>query len=175
MNLPRLLKAFTVGIICLFIVITLFSLVIPSNIKVSRLTVINNTTPAAVYEQISNLKNWKNWHPVFKNDSAIVTFTDPLKNACDISYNGTTTHVAITSLSAQQIDLVLLSKKQNDIKVEIRLSNLPGQQSVQVEWKAITKLNWYPWEKFFGIFLDKLSGPGYEAALTGLKDFLESK
>ena len=175
MNLLRLLKAFIVGIGCLFIVITLFSLVIPSNIKVSRITVINNTTPAAVYEQVSNLKNWKNWHPVFTSDSAIVSFTDPLKNACDISYDGSTTHVAITSLSAQQVNLLLLSKKQNDINVEIRLTNLPGQQSVQVEWRALTKLNWYPWDKFFGIFLDKLSGPGYEAALTGLKYFLELK
>jgi len=175
MNILRLLKAFIVGIGCLFIIITLFSLVIPSNIKVSRITVINNTAPTSVYEQISNLKNWKNWHPVFKSDSAIVTFPDPLKNACDISYNGTTTHVAITSLSAPQVNLLLLSKKQNDINVEIHLTNLSGQQSVQVEWRALTKLNWYPWEKFFGIFLDKLSGPGYEAALTGLKDFLESK
>jgi len=171
----RLVKAFLAGAIGLFIVMTLLSLLIPSKVKVSRTVLINNTSRAKVFEQVATLTNWKNWHPVFKNDSAIVTFTDPLKNACDISYNGTTTHVAITSLSAQQIDLVLLSKKQNDIKVEIRLSNLPGQQSVQVEWKAITKLNWYPWEKFFGIFLDKLSGPGYEAALTGLKDFLESK
>lgn len=175
MNLLRLLKAFIVGFVCLFFVITLFSLVIPSTVKVSRITVINNVTPAEVYEQIAYLQNWKNWHPVFKSDSATVTFADSAHKTCDVVYNGTTTHLSLTFLDTVLIKFDLLTKKQNDTKVEMHLTNLQGQQSVQVEWRASTKLRWYPWDKFYGIFLDKLSGPGYEAALSGLKDFLESK
>jgi hypothetical protein len=174
MNLLRLLKALLVGLTGLFIVITLFSLIIPSTVRVSRATVITNVSPAEVYRQVADLKNWKNWHPVFKTDSAVVTFTDTSNKACDIEYNGSTTHLSIVSLEPAAIKLDLRSKKQNEILVEVHLTNLPDQQSVQVEWRALNRLSWYPWEKFYGIFLDKLSGPGYEAALTGLKEFLES-
>jgi hypothetical protein len=34
-------------------------------------------------------------------------------------------------------------------------------------------MKWYPWEKFSGIFVDKMTGPGYQAALNELKDFVE--
>ncbi|MEO6721284.1 MAG: SRPBCC family protein [Ferruginibacter sp.] len=175
MKLLRLLKAFFIGFICLFIVITIFSLIIPSNIKVSRVTVINNVTPGRVYAQIANLQNWKNWHPVFKSDSAIVTFTDSGRRSCDIVYSGSTTHLSITSLDPGAIKFDLRSGNENPIHVEMHLTGLPDQKSVQVEWRALTRLHWYPWEKFYGIFIDKLSGPGYEAALKGLKDFLELK
>jgi hypothetical protein len=68
----RLIKAFLVGAIGLFIVITLLSLLIPSTVKVSRTTLINNTTSAKVLDQVVNLSNWKNWHPVFKNSDTNV-------------------------------------------------------------------------------------------------------
>jgi hypothetical protein len=36
-------------------------------------------------------------------------------------------------------------------------------------------MKWYPWEKAKGIFLDKVSGPQYEAALANLKKAVETK
>jgi hypothetical protein len=42
-----------------------------------------------------------------------------------------------------------------------------------VEWRSLTRLHWYPWEKFYAIFMDKITGPGYEAALNGLKEIVE--
>ena len=56
---------------------------------------------------------------------------------------------------------------------EICLTPVPMQTGTQVEWKSVVKLKWYPWEKMYGIFVDKLTGPGYEAALNGLKNYLE--
>lgn len=81
-------------------------------------------------------------------------------------------------LSPQKSDstatrFLLQAEGENDVENEVVILPLPTQQAVQVEWRAITKLSWYPWQKFYGIFVDQLTGPGYEAALNNLKLFLE--
>ena len=174
MNILRLLKAFLVGVTGLFIVITLFSLLIPSTVQVSRATVISNVTMARVNEQVGSLGNWKNWHPLFKSDSAAITF-NASKTACDIVYNGNHSRLTIKSTDSSVVQFDLMAKGENNIHNQIILTQLPGQQSIQVEWQALNKLRWYPWEKFYGIFIDKLTGPGYDAALAGLKSYLETK
>jgi hypothetical protein len=87
------------------------------------------------------------------------------------------------------------SKKNNltiteDFPEGIKLSlNRPGEKPVEnsililpveeagtyhVEWRSLTRLKWYPWEKFAGIFVSDITGPGYEAALEGLKKYIEN-
>ncbi|MBK7088132.1 MAG: hypothetical protein IPH56_04180 [Chitinophagaceae bacterium] len=44
----------------------------------------------------------------------------------------------------------------------------------QVQWRSFTKLKWYPWEKFRGLFLEKMIGESYKAALNALKTKLEN-
>lgn len=172
----RLVKAFLFGITGLFIVITLLSLLITSKVKTSRVIIINNTTVEKVFEQTANLKNWKNWHPVFKPGATVINIIDTSigKNAaCDIVYNNKTTHLVITAADTSSIKFNLQSNSAKDIENDLVISSLPQQNSVQVEWRVLNNLHWYPWEKFYAIFLDKITGPGYEAALNGLKTLLE--
>jgi hypothetical protein len=172
----RFIKAFLFGITGLFIIITLISLLIPSNVKVSRMVVINNTTINRVYRQTADLTNWKNWHPMFKPGVAIINFGNITtgKNAsCDIVYNNKTTHLKITAADSSSVKFLLQSKGENDIENNIILNAMPLPQSVQVEWRTITKLHWYPWDKFYAIFIDKMAGPGYEAALNNLNAYIE--
>jgi hypothetical protein len=174
--MKRLIKAFLFGIAGLFIMITILSLLIPSNVKVARVVVINNTTAGKIYQQTGNLRNWKNWQPMFKPGVAVVNFgniTEGKKASCDIVYNNKTTHLAITAADTSSVKFLLQSKGGNDIENNIILSPLPSSQSVHVEWRTVTKLHWYPWDKFYAIFLDKMSGPGYEAALSNLNDYIE--
>ena len=172
----RFIKAFLFGITGLFIIITLLSLLITSNVRVIRTTVINNTTTDKPYQQIIDLKNWKNWHPIFKKGVATIIFTVSSvgKNAaCDIVYNNKTTHLLITDADTTSIKFILQSQGENDIENAITITPIKTSGEVRVEWRALTKLHWYPWEKFYAIFLDKITGPGYDAALNGLKDFIE--
>ena len=172
----RFIKAFLFGITGLFIIITLISLLIPSNVKVSRVMVINNTTINKVYHQTADLTNWKNWHPMFATGVAIINFGNITtgKNAsCDIVYNNKTTHLKITSADSSSVEFILQSLGENDIENNIILNTMPLPQTVQVEWRTITKLHWYPWDKFYAIFIDKMSGPGYEAALNNLNAYIE--
>ena len=171
----RLIKAFLAGITGLFVVTTLLSLLIPSSVKVSRVVLISNTTTANVYTQIATLYNWKNWHPVFKSNDAVVTFPKADKNVyCEISYNNKVTKLTVIAADTSSVKFILQSAGENDIENEIAVAPVPGQKNVQVQWNAYNILKWYPWEKFYGIFIDKLTGPGYDAALNGLKEYLES-
>jgi len=56
----------------------------------------------------------------------------------------------------------------------IRVLPLSDSGRVQAEWSVLVRLKWYPWEKFYGIFIEKISGQGYEDALSSLKAYVEN-
>jgi hypothetical protein len=56
---------------------------------------------------------------------------------------------------------------------QFTLIEMKHGETTQVEWLAVANLKWYPWEKFAGIFMDQMAGPGYEAALRDLKAHCE--
>lgn len=173
----RFIKAFIFGIVGLFGIITLLSLLIPSNVRVSRTTVINFTSKDQLLQQTADLKNWQHWHPMFKAGVAIINYgtVSAGKNAaCDIIYNGKTTHLVINNTDTASVEFSLQSPSENDVQNAIAFIPMPSANDTRVEWRANTKMHWYPWEKFYAIFIDKLTGPGYDVALKGLKEFMES-
>lgn len=172
----RLIKAFVFGLVGLFIMITLISLLITPNVRVSRAVSISNTNLQSIYQQTANLKNWQNWHPIFKPGIAAINFEDSSigKNAaCTIIYNNKSTHLIITDADSNGVKFLLQSAGENDIKNEINFTTLTTSKDITIDWTALTHLRWYPWEKFYAIFIDKITGPGYEDALNGLKSYLE--
>src|SRR5260221_13231604 len=97
----RFIKAFIVGLVGLFIIITLLSLLLPSNVRVSRAVVMNSTT-GKVYTQIADLKNWKNWQPLFASDSAIIVFS-PAGSEAVITYKSRQIHITITATDSTAV------------------------------------------------------------------------
>ena len=173
----RLVKAFLIGATGLFMIITILSLLIPSRARVSRTVLIDNVTKEKIYAQVYDLQNWKNWHPSFAPGVATVNFgklTAAMDGGCDIVYNNKTTHLIITRTDTTVIAFTLTAPGENDILNEIHFHSIDGQQT-RVDWDAVTHLHWYPWDKFYAIFIDKLTGPGYETALNALKHFMEGK
>lgn len=174
----KMIKAFLVGIAGLFVMVTLLSLLITSTPSVSRTVVINNASLEKVNAEIADLGNWKHWHPAFISPEATVTYPANTKGAgaaCDILYNHKTTHLSITQADSTAIRFLLTAKGENEISNQLLLTPVTGAAQIKVDWVATTHLHWYPWEKFYAIFMDKLTGPGYEAALNGLKLFVETK
>jgi hypothetical protein len=171
----RLIKLVFVGAACLFIVITLISLLLPSEVKVSRAVVIS-APQDKIYDDIADLRNWKNWHPSFQTDSILIDYSTPSfgKGAyCNILYHSQQTHLQITDADSSSIKFLTQLNGTNDIDNEIRIIPVRAFNSYQVEWRATTQLHWYPWDKFYGIFIDKLTAQGYQNALDDLKDSLE--
>jgi hypothetical protein len=174
----RYIKAFLIVAAGLFLVVTLLSLLIPSHVKVSRTTVINSSATDKIYAQVYELKNWKNWHPMFASDSAAITFGNTSAGAnasCDITYNNKKVQLLINKTDSNSVQFTLSSDGENDISNQVIFYPLTASNETRVDWNATTHLHWYPWEKFYAIFLDKLTGSGYEMALAGLKQWVEKK
>jgi hypothetical protein len=169
-TLMNIIKLILTGAIGLFIIMLLLSLLIPSTIRVSRNVLINNATVEEVSPQVKNLDNWKNWHPAFKAENTTITIVE---SSAEIKYNGKTARLIINSIDSNSVKFILQSPGENDVLNEMHFIPLPPGNAVKIDWLAINKLKWYPWEKFYGIFVDKLTGPSYETALQGLKAYFE--
>lgn len=174
--MARLIKGFLFVFVGLFIVITLFSLLIPSQVVVTKGLAINSN-PKKVFSEISDLQNWKHWLPVFKTDSVVLHFSagNGLHSSCEWESSGKMNKFFIDSLNADKIEVVLTRPGENDVRNMIRIFPLADSNSVQVEWRAVTKLKWYPWQKFQGLFIERMSGESYDEALKGLKSYVEGK
>lgn len=167
----RLLKSFFITILGFFLVITLVSLLMPSKVITTR-TVSINAKASDVMAQIQNLNNWPNWHPLFSDPQFKIMQTSDGKVAT-WSLNGETNKLHLISASHEQAVFHLISSGENTQENKISILQFKDSSAVQVEWSALTHLKWYPWEKFSGIFVDKITGAGYEAALHELKTYLE--
>ncbi len=170
----RLIKGVLVIISSLFLIITLFSLLIPSTVRISRAVVINNTHATTIVQQLLPFENWKNWHPIFTTDSA--TYHRGEKDSSfHLLHRQQDILLELLKSDSAAIHFLVKVKGENDVQNEILMHSLPAQEAVQVEWRTITTLKWYPWEKFYGIFLDQLTGASYEGALNALKVYIESR
>ena len=172
----RLFKGFIIALTGLFIFISILSLFIPSKVIVTKSVVIN-AGAGKVFAEISNLQNWKHWQPVFRKDSAAIKFdrdSPGVSNSCEWESKGKKNKFIIKTQKDNVLTASLLRVGDNEILNVIRVLPLPDNNQVQVEWNVMIKLKWYPWEKFYGIFIEKISGQGYEDALNSLKEYAEN-
>jgi len=172
----RLFKGFFIVLAGLFIFITLLSLFIPSKLMVTRAVIINAKADK-VFDQISDLQNWKHWQPVFIRDSANIKFdkdANGISNSCTWESKGKDNKMLITEKKGNAIAATLLRQGENDVLNTISILPLADSNQVQAEWNVLIKLKWYPWEKFYGLFIEKISGQGYEDALNSLKAYIEN-
>lgn len=171
----KLIKGFIIAIVGLFVFISILSLFIPSRVLITRGVVIN-AYAAKVLAQVSDLQKWKNWQPVFKNDSAKISFTRDLNGeskSCEWISGGKKNIITITGETKNTVNASLAREGENAVLNTIKILPLADSNQVQAEWNVQIKLNWYPWEKFSGIFIEKITGQGYEDALNSLKDYCE--
>jgi hypothetical protein len=174
-NLKRMrsIKMFVIvvaGMLACLGVVTLF---LPSKVTVSK-SILINATGAEVAKEIETFKNWKDWYPAFqnqhivvatsqKNDSSFVTLTDERQRKLSMS---------MIKSGPRNIDILLLAEDKKNITYQFIFS--PGRNGqTQVTWNINTTLDWYPWKKIAGIFLDKVTGPQYQEALQNLKSAVE--
>ncbi len=172
----RLFKGFFIVLLGLFVVVTIMSLFIPSKIMVTKGVVIN-ADAEKVLAEIKNLQNWKHWQPVFMVDSSNLTFKDEengIFKTCEWESKGKKNKITIKSQSKEGVNVSLNREGENEVLNTITVLPLSDTNQVQVDWNVLIKLKWYPWEKFYGIFIEKITGDGYEAALNSLKKHVEA-
>lgn len=172
----RIVKGFLIVVAGFFTLITLISLLIPSTVVTVK-SVSVHASQEKIVAAIKDLEEWKKWHPVFQQENNNIMISQPSEGVnakATWLQNGKTNDITITNVSPQGIQFNV--NRQGENPVETSLTALPVQEpnTLQVEWKAVTRLKWYPWEKFGGIFVSEMTGPGYEQALNSLKKFIEN-
>lgn len=168
----RFIKQAIIGIIGLSVVVTLFSLLLPSETH-GRRGIVINAEPGMILTEINDFNNWKNWHPNFNSDSVPVKATIT-KNSCDIERSGKIDHYEIIASTDSSVIVLLQRKGENDIKHIFTLSKDAAGMGTYVDWKFISHLKWYPWEKFSGFFTESFTAPGMMLGLEKMKQHIEA-
>ena len=160
----RILKLFIISVIVLFLILTAFSSLLPSQVRISRATDITASSQL-VRLQLEELKEWEHW-----NEYVMAL---PQKT------------ITVDSIYSKELSVSIIDTSQELIKTKWRQQNgkaFPGifrlidhGSVTTVQWYFEFKLKWYPWEKFGSIIYDKQLGPFMEKSLNNLKRLLEKE
>lgn len=167
----KLVKAFLAGIAGLCVFVLLLSLLFPSRPRVQRTVLITGRPVDSVMYYLRDLRQWPAWHPLFSGGSAAPE-GEVTENRLACQVRGQAVQFTRNKVDRQSVEIQITSADEHPITCQITCTPLTDLQQVRVDWVATHQLSWYPWQKFYAIFLDKLAGPGYEAALEGLRQHL---
>ncbi len=161
----RLVKLGLISIVVLFVVIFCISLLIPSQVRISR--AINITAPKdSLTHYLCDLRQWPKWNTLITNQE----LTNPL-----YSNNAFTSDRLQVRLKQAEADTITTIWRQGTGRETSSGFNLhTAGNTIVVQWYFDFQLNWYPWEKFGSIIFDKQLGPPMEQSLGELKKKLET-
>jgi hypothetical protein len=160
----RFVKLALISAVVLCIVIYLFSLIIPSKIRISR--AVNISVPKdSLVAAVADLRQWHLWNELVENPD--------LTNKHFSSNEFSSATLTVTK-EAQVGDTLLTAWHQQNARVLTSGFVWVGSDGQLVlQWYFDVKLRWYPWEKFGSIVFDKQLGPPMEKSLANLKKLLE--
>ena len=161
----RFVKLALISAVILSIVIYLFSLIIPSTIRISR--AVNIAVPRdSLVKALADLRQWQHWNELTNNPD----LTN--KQVTENEFSSATLKV---TKQAQVGDTLLTAWQQQNARVLTSGFIWMGTDGQLVlQWYFDIKLRWYPWEKFGSIVFDKQLGPPMEKSLANLKKLLET-
>ncbi|MDQ6902500.1 MAG: SRPBCC family protein [Bacteroidota bacterium] len=171
----RSVKLFIVAVVILLAFLFVITLFLPSKVTVSKSTTIN-AGENKVMAQLIDFNNWKNWYPAIQDENVSVNISPANKNLLEIYSITKHGKLSITLLVSKK-DSVTFSVAQGEKNNQTyQFAMVPnGEAKTLLTWNINVDLGPYPWKKFIGIFLDKISGPSYDDALQKLKTAAEIK
>jgi len=168
----RFVKFAVFGLITLFVVLTAISLLLPSNLRISR--VVNVSSPRArTAAVLSDLRSWEDWNRFIRNV--------PLTN----KHYSSPAYGAGASLSSDQYTIRETAADTNGIVLQwdlkggkhyaggFDLLSVNGD-SLAVQWWFDLHFRWYPWEKMGAFVYDRKLGPVMEESLDSLREYLKN-
>jgi|HubBroStandDraft_5_1064220.scaffolds.fasta_scaffold181022_2 hypothetical protein len=166
------------ALVALWLVLVLIGFLLPGHYRVERSVVIN-AKPAAIYPLVGDLRAWQKWGVWFARDPAM-----------QIEYSPATTEVGAWSQwkSKSQGDgkmIISATHPDDDFEYSMVFSDIgmvshgtmalaadPGGTRVTMAMDGDLGRN--PVYRWFGVFMNKLVGPDFEAGLANLKRVSES-
>ena len=166
----KLLKLIIASILLLSLIITIISLFIPSNVRISKAVQIYSSKES-VMQQIRDPKNWKNWYPgagspdfFYENDTIKGLILSETKRQ----------YIILTSIKEDEVTAVYILRNRKT-PTGWQIVSATNSNSVTVQWYIDFHLRWYPWEKFTSFLFEKVYNPQLQRGLDNLKAFAESR
>jgi len=151
---------------------TTFNLFISSDYEFERSVEIEAPIES-VYNQVADLKNWKNWVVWLEQDTSLsVTFSEESR--------GKGARMEWTASGGTKESIEILSANLEGITTSLNVGN--RTQNGFFKFKEIeggTKVTWgrkgeMPFfARYMTLFIDKMAGPDYESGLKKLKEICE--
>lgn len=174
----KIIKGILVAIVLIAAIITVVGFLSPSQVQVIRSLKIN-TPSEVIHAQINNLKNWNNWSPWYKMDTAVIIDYNGIDAGPGASYawasenrNVGTGDMTIISSSKDSI-ILTMNFMENGSGTAI-FTFMGSDSSTLVAWTMRMDMGGNPIKRAFGLLMDKMLGPDFEKGLTNLKSFTES-
>ncbi|TCZ70145.1 SRPBCC family protein [Flaviaesturariibacter aridisoli] len=149
----RILKLGLISAFLLFLLWTLLSLLIPSNVRISKATNLA-AAPADVWTLVRDSSQWRRWHPWFSDSST------EMAKAVRFRWEERSDSLARVTLTHPGV---------RDLHNGFRLYQYPNSDSLTLQWYIDFHLRWYPWEKFSSLFFESSYGSTMQAGLERLK------
>lgn len=163
----RILKLGLISIVVLFVVTFLLSLLIPSQVRISRAINIGIVKDSLV-PLLADMQKWKQWNEMVRNQE----FTN--KKFSHDSLISDQLKVNIALVTPDSIRTFWQYKKNEIISSGFNLLQ-PLVDTTVVQWYFDFRLKWYPWEKFGSIIFDQQLGPSMEISLENLRKLVHKK
>ena len=157
----KVIKLAVISFVFVFIMATLFSLMVPSHLRISKAVNVA-ADKDSIFSLINNKSNWPRWHPAFQQGKSV---DEVLAN----------NKIIITPLIKTD-SLVTMQWKQADKRPVIngwQLHHLPSSDSLALQWYMDFDLQWYPWQKFGSLFYENIYGSMMEKGLTNIKSTVQ--
>ena len=163
----KFIKLAILSFVFLFLLLTAFSLFIPSQVQLSKALKMN-TQPDSLWHVVDDFRTWGLWNTLFPG----LSMETP-----EFTGTGMKTMDAEVEWESRQPELhVSLIKRGNrkPIRSGWKIVNDGLTGSINVQWYIEIKLRWYPWEKFAGMLYEKSYGDKLMEGLINLKSILEN-
>jgi hypothetical protein len=148
----RLIKLGVISAVAFFLLLSAFTFLLPSQIRISRaIDISSNSVKVLPFVQQLNL--WKGWNLYLQNDS-------------------TKFNIALLQVTDTLVTSRWRVKDKTFSSALAIFENRPGTTTVQ--WYFDIKLHWYPWEKIASIVYDQQMGSIMQESLVKLKAHIES-
>ena len=168
----RVIKLAILSFIFLFLLVTTISFFIPSHIRISRATDINNKK-SEVMSFIADPLKWKEWYP--GADSLGILYIEGKPKGILLDRSGL--HGLSILNSNDSIVTVVEVGNTSTQRMEMGWKVISGGNENNVVAQAYMdfKLSWYPWEKFKSLFFENIYGAHLEKGLANLKEISEGR
>ena len=162
------------GLVVLFLLLLLgafFAGFFPSEVMTSKWVMIG-AQKNDVQKKLTEIGEWENWNLLMMSAKEVSTSkgSDTLKPGDKLAWTsaaGKKNEILITEITPDGIAMDINMEGEHPIHSGFSLAQ--RKDSVQVVWFIVEKLDWYPWEKIYGMMASDMKGPSLQYSLENFK------